>query len=155
MLFFAILMIAVSVSMIRQSNYPEAEEREFHKYNYPWLIYIGFLTGFLTGIVGVGGGFIIIPALVFFAKIPVKMSVGTSLLIIACNSFIGFTGETLSKDTTIDYRFLFMFAAFSITGIFIGFRAATKITSGQLKKLFGWFVLVMGLCIFVHEVFFK
>jgi uncharacterized protein len=155
MVLFAVLMIAVSVSMIRQSNYPEPEERDFYHYNYPMLIYIGFLTGFITGIVGVGGGFIIIPALVFFAKIPVRMCVGTSLLIIAANSFIGFIGETLAKHESIDYKFLIIFSVFSVTGIFIGFSLASKVTSNQLKKMFGWFVLVMGIAVFVKEIFFR
>jgi uncharacterized membrane protein YfcA len=153
MLLFAALMIVVAYNMIKKGNYKEPEQEEFHHYNYPGLISIGFISGFLTGIVGVGGGFIIIPALVLFARIPIKMSVGTSLLIIAANSFIGFTGELLARHEYINYRFLLTFALFSVAGIFIGFRISSKITSAQLKKLFGWFVLVMGLCIFIKEVF--
>jgi uncharacterized protein len=121
LLFFGFLMIVVGYSMIRQARFREPAKSEFQHYNYPMLIFIGFVSGLLTGIVGIGGGFIIIPALVLFAKIPVKMSVGTSLLIIAANSVIGFAGEMMVKPDAIDYRFLLLFSVFSVAGIFIGF----------------------------------
>jgi uncharacterized membrane protein YfcA len=81
------------------------------------------------------------------------MSVGTSLLIISTNSFVGFAGEVLSTQTVIDYKFLFLFVIFSVTGIFIGFRLASKISSPQLKKMFGWLVIVTGICVFIKEIF--
>ena len=88
-----------------------------------------------------------------FAKIPVKMSLGTSLLIIATNSFVGFIAEVMTKHETIDYEFLTLFTLLSVTGIFIGFRLATIISSDQLKKLFGWFVIVTAVFVFTREVF--
>jgi len=117
------------------------------------LVAIGAASGILTGILGVGGGFIIIPSLVLLAGISVRMSVGTSLLIIAFNSLVGFLGEMMERHEMIDYKFLFTFAILSVAGIFIGFRAALKRTPAQIKKMFGWFVLVMGVAIFIKEVF--
>jgi uncharacterized membrane protein YfcA len=153
MILFALLMIAVAMKMIRKANYPEHTEKEIGGVNYMWLIAIGAVSGILTGILGVGGGFIIIPALVLLAGISVRMSVGTSLLIIAFNSLVGFLGEVMERHEMIDYNFLFTFTVLSVAGIFIGFRAALKRTPAQIKRMFGWFVLVMGVCIFVKEVF--
>jgi uncharacterized membrane protein YfcA len=154
MILFAILMIAVAYNMIRKAGYSEPDEKEFQNINYLWLVGIGAASGVLTGVLGVGGGFIIIPALVLFARIPVRMSVGTSLLIIAFNSLVGFLGEAMERHEMINYNFLLTFAALSVAGIFIGFRAALRRTPAQIKKMFGWFVLVMGICIFIREVFF-
>ena len=155
MILFAVLMVAFAFNMISKSNYKEANDKEFQNLNYFWLFVIGFISGILTGILGVGGGFIIIPALVLIAKIPIRMSVGTSLLIIAFNSLSGFLGEVIVKHAVMDYKFLMTFAFFSIIGIFIGFRVTLKLYPAQLKKMFGWFILVMGFFIFIEEIFFR
>jgi uncharacterized membrane protein YfcA len=155
MMLFASLMIVASYNMIRNGKYTVPGEEEFYHFNYSMLLGIGIASGLLTGIVGVGGGFIIIPALVLFAKIPIKMSVGTSLIIIAANSFIGFTGEIMVNHEAIDYRFLALFALFSVAGIFISFPFVTKIPAAQIRKLFGWFILVVGVVIFMKEFFFR
>ena len=104
---------------------------------------------------GVGGGFIIVPALVLLARIPIRMSVGTSLLIIAFNSLGGFTGEIIEKGASLDYNLLLVFALFSMAGIFVGLRLSTRLYPAQLKRLFGWFVLVMGMGVFFKEVLFR
>lgn len=153
MLLFALLMIAVAYNMIRKSNYTEHEEKEFESINYLWLVCVGAISGILTGILGVGGGFIIIPALVLLAGTSVRTSVGTSLLIIAFNSLVGFLGEIMERHEMINYKFLLTFAILSVAGIFIGFRAALKRTPAQIKRTFGWFVLVMGVAIFIREIF--
>ena len=155
MIFFAVLMIAFAFNMISKSNFKEVDEKGFQNLNYFWLFIIGLISGILTGILGVGGGFIIIPALVLIAKIPIRMSVGTSLIIIAFNSLSGFLGEVIEKHAVMDYKFLMTFALFSIFGIFIGFRFTLKLYPAQLKKMFGWFILVMGVFIFIEEVFFR
>lgn len=154
MILFALLMIVVAYNMIRDGKYKEPPETEFQNTNYLWLAFIGFGSGIFTGVLGVGGGFIIIPALVLLAKVPVRMSVGTSLLIIAFNSLSGFMGEVIERHEMIDYKFLLTFAVLSVAGIFIGFRAALRRTPAQIKNMFGWFVLVMGVWIFIKEVFF-
>jgi uncharacterized membrane protein YfcA len=153
MFLFAVLMIFVAFSMIRNGSYREPDELSFKNMNRLWLVFIGFGSGLLTGIVGVGGGFIIIPALVLLANVPVKMSVGTSLLIIAFNSISGFIGEVVERHEKIDYKFLMIFSVLAVAGIFAGFRVALQKSPSQIRKMFGWFVLVMGIGILVKEVF--
>lgn len=155
LLAFAILMVFVGYSMIRSAKKTEPELNEIREYNYPWLIIIGLASGVLTGLLGVGGGFIIIPALVLFAKVPVRMSVGTSLLIIAFNSLAGFIEEMMARHSQIDYEFLLLFAACSVTGVFLGFRISLRLKASQLKKIFGWFIIVMGTCMFFKELLYN
>ena len=155
MILFAVLMIVVAYNMIRKAGNQEPEKKEVQNMNYIRLSGIGFVSGILTGLLGVGGGFIIIPALVLFAKIPIRMSVGTSLLIIAFNSLSGFAGDVIGKHEVMDYKFLLLFALLSVIGIFIGFRLSLKLYPAQLKRMFGWFVLICGVTIFIKEVFFR
>jgi uncharacterized membrane protein YfcA len=107
----------------------------------------------LTGLVGAGGGFLIIPALVLFSKLPMKQAVGTSLLIIAMKSLIGFLGDL--SHTTMDWKLLLSVTALAVAGIFIGNALSRKIDAHKLKKGFGWFVLVMGIYIIIKELFLK
>ncbi len=155
MILFAVLMIIVAYNMIRPSVYKEPDIQFVKKIHYPKLIFIGLVTGMLTGFLGVGGGFLIIPALVLYAKVPVRMSVGTSLLIIAFNSLGGFAEELIINYPVVNYGFLMKFSALSVAGIFIGFQLSLKLKPDQLKKLFGWFILVMGIGVFIKEVFFS
>jgi len=149
MLFFAVIMLLASVSMIRNKQKETDEEAEI-TYNYPLIIVEGLVVGTITGIVGAGGGFLIIPALVLLAKLPMKKAVATSLLIIAIKSLIGFLGDVQNLD--IDWPFLLMFTAFSIVGIFIGIWLNKFIDGKKLKKAFGWFVLLMGIYIIYKEI---
>jgi uncharacterized membrane protein YfcA len=151
LLLFATLMIVVAYHMIRKPDLTKIEKENIPAH-FNYIFVIGFLTGILTGIVGVGGGFLIIPALVLFARIPIKMSVGTSLMVIAANALVGFAGE-LSSGSLIEWGFLFRFSLCSIGGIFIGFSVAKRIPAEKLKPAFGWFVLCMGIAIFLKEFF--
>ncbi|NEV93719.1 sulfite exporter TauE/SafE family protein [Psychroflexus sp. YR1-1] len=149
MLFFALIMVLASYSMIKDEK-EELEEAEVEvKYNYPLIIVEGIVVGFLTGIVGAGGGFLIIPALVLLAKLPMKKAVATSLLIIAVKSLIGFLGDVQNLD--IQWEFLGMFTGLSVIGIFVGIWLNKYIDGGKLKKVFGWFVLLMGIYIVYKE----
>ena len=148
MMFFALIMLLASVSMIRNKRKENEEEAEI-SYNYPLIIIEGFLVGVLTGIVGAGGGFLIIPALVLLAKLPMKKAVATSLLIIAIKSLIGFIGDV--QNLEIDWSFLGVFSALSIGGIFIGVWMNNFIDGKKLKKGFGWFVLIMAIYIILKE----
>lgn len=150
MLLFAVVMILASISMIRPSKV-QNHENETMQYNYPLILLEGTFVGVLTGLVGAGGGFLIIPALVLLAKMPMKLAVGTSLFIIAAKSLLGFLGD-LKGDEIIDWKLLMLFTTASIIGIFIGIALAKKIDGAKLKTGFGWFVLVMGVYIILKEL---
>ncbi len=153
MLLFAILMIVASYSMIKKEKKINiVDKQEEQKFNYPLILIEGAVVGILTGLVGAGGGFLIIPALVILSKLPMKEAVGTSLVIIAAKSLIGFFGE--SAETIINWQFLFTVSAFAIIGIFIGTALSKKVDGDKLKPAFGWFVLVMGIYIITKELFF-
>jgi uncharacterized membrane protein YfcA len=149
MLLFAILMIAASYSMIKKDEKAVETQETEQVFNYPLILLEGSVVGVLTGLVGAGGGFLIIPALVVLSKLSMKQAVGTSLVIIAAKSLLGFTGE-LGK-TQIDWTFLAIFSAFSVVGIFAGMALSQKIDGKKLKPAFGWFVLVMGIYILIKE----
>jgi len=149
MLFFAFIMLLASISMISSKRKETGEEQEI-VYNYPFIIVEGFVVGVITGIVGAGGGFLIIPALVLLAKLPMKRAVATSLFIIAVKSLIGFLGDV--QNLEIDWTFLLSFTTLSIVGIFIGIWLNKFIDGKKLKKAFGWFVLIMGIYIIYKEL---
>lgn len=150
MVVFALLMIAASYSMIR-NGIKEKEEPAPQRFNYPMILLEGTVVGILTGLVGAGGGFLIIPALVLFSKLPMKMAVGTSLLIIAAKSLIGFTGDL--SHYSLNWKLLLIVTAAAIAGIFLGNAINKKIQGEKLKKGFGWFVLIMGIYIIIKEIF--
>ncbi|MCB0819280.1 MAG: sulfite exporter TauE/SafE family protein [Bacteroidetes bacterium] len=153
MVLFAVLMVFASVSMIKKKKgnggKTVATEQVF---NYPLIFIEGIVVGILTGLVGAGGGFLIIPALVLLSKLPMKQAVGTSLLIIAAKSLIGFTGDLGSR--IIDWKLMLSVTALAIIGIIAGNALSKKVDGEKLKTGFGWFVLVMGIYILVKEIFF-
>ncbi len=149
MLFFAIIMVVSAISMILDKNGDNDIDGKV-TYNYPLIVIEGVGVGLLTGIVGAGGGFLIIPALVLLAKLPMKKAVATSLLIIAIKSLIGFIGDIQNME--IDWIFLLIFSGLSILGIFAGIYLSKFIDGKKLKKSFGWFVLVMGVYIIWKEL---
>lgn len=149
MLLFAVLMIAASYSMIKKDKKKTNTELGEQKFNYPFILMEGAVVGLLTGLVGAGGGFLIIPALVILSKLPIKEAVGTSLVIIAAKSLLGFLGE--SSETSINWNLLLTVSTFAIIGIFIGTALSKKIDGAKLKPAFGWFVLIMGIYIILKE----
>lgn len=114
------------------------------------IIIQGVLIGLLTGLVGAGGGFLIIPALVLLTGLPMKVAAGTSLFIIGFNSMFGFLGDVI--NLSIDWRFLFLISALAIFGVFLGNWMTSKIQAKHLRKSFGWFTLAMGCWILVKEL---
>lgn len=150
MLVFAMLMILASLSMIRppRNSHPIEVDRRLN----PILIVLsGLIEGSLTGLVGAGGGFLIIPALVLLNKLPMKQAIGTSLLIIAAKSLIGFTGDL--SHFTMDWRLLLSITALATLGIFMGNWLNTRIDGKGLRTGFGWFVMAMGVYIIIRELF--
>jgi uncharacterized membrane protein YfcA len=153
MLVFAVLMLAAAFTMIYSDNEmppPKNIQRDRHKKILP-LVLLGLAIGFVTGLLGAGGGFLIIPAFVLFLKLPMKKAVGTSLLIIAINSLFGFLFSL--KQFEYNWTILILFSLLAIAGIFIGGQLADKISGTSLKKGFGLFVLVMGLYVIFKELF--
>lgn len=149
MVLFAILMVAASVSMIRDTKTKATASEGPLAFNYPLIVVEGAVVGLLTGLVGAGGGFLIIPALVVLTKLPMKKAVGTSLLIIAAKSLIGFTGDLSAQ--TMDWTLLLTVTTMAVLGIFAGNSLSKKIDGNKLKKGFGWFVLIMGVYILLKE----
>ncbi len=147
---FAVLMIPAGLSMLKSEK--TASKSDVVKYNYPLILIEGILVGAITGLIGAGGGFLIIPALVILANIEIKRAIGTSLIIIAVKSLSGFfIGDAFSMD--IDWAFLFTFTVVSLIGIFIGSHLSSYIKGQKLKKGFGYFIFVMAVFIFYMEFF--
>lgn len=155
LILFAFVMAAAAFFMLKPKKSKEASQSSLKKKSsYFWLGVEGLATGVLTGLVGVGGGFMIVPALVLLAHLPMKLAVGTSLLIIAFKSFAGFLGYL--GQVQVPWKELGLFTAFSVIGIFIGSALVKKVPAEGLKKIFGIFLILMSLFIFYknRDVFF-
>lgn len=150
MVLFSILMVAASYSMIRKDRVGTGSK---HHPNHLMLIVQGIGIGFLTGIVGVGGGFLIIPSLIFLGKLKMKQAVGTSLSIIVMNSLAGFVASL--GHFKADWPLLLSITGFAIIGIFIGIGLSKRIDGNKLKPAFGWFILITGMYIIIREIIFQ
>ncbi len=150
MVLFAVLMLLSAVSMIRNKKRPAHNDQPVDRTR---LAIYGIGIGLVTGFLGAGGGFLIIPTLVLLCGLNMKEAVGTSLLIIACNSLTGFVGDI--GHFQIDWKLLGMVTALAVSGILIGTQLSKKIKNENLKKGFGWFVLIMGVYIIIKELFLK
>lgn len=148
MLVFAGLMLAASISMIRKRKETPAISPEF---NYRRLILQAIAVGLITGFVGVGGGFLIIPSLVLFAGLPMKKAVGTSLMVMTISSLLGVFGD-ITGHAVINYSFLAVFSGFAIAGIILGSYLTRFISDTRLKPAFGWFVLTMGIFVLISTL---
>jgi len=151
MVVFAIVMIAASVRMIKPLKEKIINDSQL---NYIGIFMQGLFIGLVAGFVGAGGGFLIIPALLFLAKTPMKMAVGTSLFIVSVQSLIGFIGD-IRPEQNIDWSLILIFTTCSIIGVFIGSFLSKKIEGEKLKTGFGWFVLAMGVYIIFKETILK
>ena len=149
MLFFASLMLVSALSMILGKNKKE-EEGILPVYGLT-LMLVGLAEGMLTGIVGAGGGFLIIPALVLLGKLPMKKAIASSIFIISIKSIVGFLGDL--SHTVIDWKFLSIIIVLATLGIITGNFLNKKMDGAKLKKGFGWFVLAMSLVIFIEQIF--
>jgi uncharacterized membrane protein YfcA len=144
---FAVLMVLASIPMIRGRKDFSSKNSKFRVF---LVIVEGSLIGFLTGLVGAGGGFLIIPALVFLTGLPFKTAVGTSLFIISINTLTGFAGDLLNYE--MDWPFLLTISSLAIAGILIGNRISREINGSKLRVAFGWMTLLMGAYILFREL---
>ncbi|MDO4224427.1 MAG: sulfite exporter TauE/SafE family protein [Bergeyella zoohelcum] len=151
LILFAILMLISSYKMIKKIHRIKIIDNE--EPNYTLLISQGLLVGIVTGFIGAGGGFLIVPALVMLLRMSMKKAVATSLFIIAINSLIGFFSSI--EHTEINWIFLLSFTAISVIGILIGGSISKSIEGHRLKPIFGWFVLVMAVWIIINETILK
>ncbi|WP_103864141.1 sulfite exporter TauE/SafE family protein [Aquimarina sp. I32.4] len=150
MIFFAIIMLLASISMIKNKKKETTTTISKTSYKYPMIGIEGIVVGVVTGIVGAGGGFLIIPALVILAKLPMKKAVATSLFIIAIKSLIGFIGDV--ENLKIEWNFLLTFTSISVIGIFVGILISKYVSGKKLEKGFGWLVFAMGIYILIKEL---
>ncbi|MCF6208864.1 MAG: sulfite exporter TauE/SafE family protein [Ghiorsea sp.] len=147
---FSLIMIMAAYSMIKPSKADAAGEQK--QLNLPLIAVEGLVVGAVTGFVGAGGGFLIIPALVVLAGLGMKEAVGTSLMIIAFKSILGFIGD-IQSGMVIDWILLFEVTGLSIIGALIGERLSRNLDGNKLKPIFGYFVLMMGIAMLLREVF--
>ena len=151
MILFATLMVIAATAMIKNRKSIDEKNPVNTKLNIIKLLVYGIAIGIITGFLGAGGGFLLIPTLVILLGLPMKEAVGTSLLIIALNSLFGFTADLGHFE--IDWYFLLSITAIALVGLVIGSQIGKKIESIKLKKGFGYFVLIMGIFIIIKEVF--
>ncbi len=154
MVIFAILILASSYNMIKKRKTDRINQLKWDEFSksplgLPFVILLGIVVGFITGFVGAGGGFIIVPVLIFFLRLSFKKAIGTSLCIIAINSLIGFTGNIGHQE--IDWMFLISISAICGLGILLGSLLSNYFSSQKLKPAFGWFTLCVGIIVLIKE----
>ena len=147
LMIFATVMLIAAVMMIRKPKELQVKDKQASI----WLLITeGLVIGVITGLVGVGGGFLIIPALVLLGGLSMRIAVGTSLFIIAAKSLLGFYKyvDVLAKeDLGADWNLLVVFTLIGILGSFLGGKASQFIPHQKLKRGFGYFLIVMGVYI--------
>ena len=154
MLLFAIVMLFASISMLRKKTHNTSDSIDL-KWDLSRVLKVvieATVVGVLTGLVGAGGGFIIVPALALLAKLPIHRAVGTSMFIIASKSLIGFLGDVTNPSLIIDWTFLIGFTFVAMLGLAVGLPFSAKVPAPKLKKGFGVFVLVMAVFILVDKI---
>ncbi|WP_413578058.1 sulfite exporter TauE/SafE family protein [Bdellovibrio sp. HCB290] len=145
---FATVMVLASVAMIRPARKASLDQRDSM-----WVSAgKAFGVGAVTGFVGAGGGFLIVPALVVMSRLPMKTAVGTSLGVIALNSFFGFFSDALS-GADVDVIFVLKISALAVVGILFGLHWGRNVSDAKLKPLFGAFVLLVGSLILLSQLF--
>lgn len=155
MLLFSVLMMVASVSMIKGQHEDDCigcKPDQPESNNYFWIGISGLMEGLISGLVGAGGGFLIIPSLVLLAKLPMKTAIGTSLLIVGVKSLIGFTGDL--SHTVINWPLIGSVSFLALSGFYLGNYFSGKVSSNKLKRGFGYFILFMGIYIMLSELIF-
>ncbi len=151
MFVFSVLMILAALMMMKKNNPKKDDNQDVPKNKFALVMLEGLVVGGVTGFVGAGGGFLIIPALVLLAGLEMKIAVGTSLIIIALKSIIGFGGDLIGGFQT-DWIFVFYVMIATLVGVLVGNFLSRKFTGKQLKKYFGIMVLVIGFYIVTEQI---
>lgn len=151
MILFSLMMLSAAIAMfLKKSDKPE-EHHHFSKKQAPGLILGSIAVGFLTGLVGAGGGFLIIPSLIAIFGFGMKEAVGTSLAIITINSLVGFNGD-LRLGLTVDWYLLGAFLLLTLFGVISGSLLSRQIDAKKIKSFFATFTLLLGFIILFHEI---
>lgn len=146
---FAVMMIATAIAMLRGRKNIEVTG-EAHRMPVPKIVAEGLVVGLVTGLVGAGGGFLVVPALALLGGLPMPVAVGTSLIVIAMKSFAGLGGYLSSVQ--IDWAVAGAVTAAAVVGALLGARLTAKVDPDALRKSFGWFVLTMSSVILAQEI---
>jgi uncharacterized membrane protein YfcA len=154
LLTFSLVMLAAASAMVRPSRTRTSHHPQPTLLKVILIALQGVAVGAVTGFVGAGGGFLIVPALVVLVGLDMKRAVGTSLVVIAANSLIGFWGA-LSSGATINVSVLLTVSAAALVGMLAGSRFVTKVSNEKLKPAFGYFVLIMAILILMKETILK
>lgn len=142
---FSLLMLLASVFMLRPQNVQDLLKPKAHDtMRLPKLVLGSAGIGLLTGLVGAGGGFLIIPTLIGLFRLTVKQAIGTSLAIIAVNSLVGFKGD-IAAGIAIDWSLLGVFLLLTLLGMLAGTSFASKLDASRLRSIFGWFVMLVAI----------
>lgn len=153
MLLFSVIMFIAAISIIRGRVEGGIKRENLQLRHLSFAFIEGVAVGCVTGVVGVGGGFLIVPALVVLVKLPVRTAIGTSLVVMSTNSLIGFTGD-LSLARSIDWPFLLAFSGAAIVGMLVGLKASDRVPAKRLRPIFGYFVLLAATLILLKELCF-
>lgn len=146
---FALMMLATAIAMLRKPRKAAAPKPAHHELPVAHIVVEGLIVGAVTGLVGSGGGFLVVPALALLGGLPMSVAVGTSLLVITMKSFSGLAGHLAGVH--IDWNMALMVTAAAIVGSLVGSRFAGRIPQDTLRKAFGWFVVVMGVFVLSQQ----
>jgi uncharacterized protein len=145
---FALMMVATAVAMLRGRK--DVDSSKAHaEFPVGRMLLDGVVVGLVTGLVGAGGGFLVVPALALLGGLPMGVAVGTSLLVVAMKSFAGLTGYLAT--VSIDWALVGAVTAAAVVGSLAGARLVDRIPADVLRKAFGWFVLAMGALVLVQQ----
>ncbi|NML50810.1 sulfite exporter TauE/SafE family protein [Streptomyces sp. R302] len=147
---FALMMLATAFAMLRKSRKAKAAKPAPTELPVKHVIVEGLVVGAVTGLVGSGGGFLVVPALALLGGLPMSVAVGTSLLVIAMKSFSGLAGHL--DGVQIDWNLALLVTGAAVAGSLIGSRFAGRIPQDTLRKAFGWFVVVMGVFVLSRQL---
>ncbi len=145
---FSLLMMVSAVMMITRKNNPAGSRGPDKAY---LLFPAGLGTGLIAGLAGVGGGFLILPSLMVFGRLSFPVAVGTTLIIIALNSLVGFCGDVINNS--IQWSFLFIVTGFCVVGLMIGYLVKEGISRYVNPRSFGWIMAVLGAGMVIRQLF--